>query len=645
VKGAGLTLLSYHCHSLLPAGVSCVGVLLESHISFHTWPDEGVITLDLFTCGSNPLLPVVPELERLFGVPRAKPNSTEMEKVYTLWSHELRGFRDSKDRKKHHLDSQSDLASFVVSALDVLKKEQIVSTLSPFQRIDIWDTLDIDDTPSYADALKHNLQDGDPRWLTSEIVTPDRLLFLDGSLQTMSETEGEFHEALVHPAMFTHPNPQNVAMIGGGEGAVLREVLKHKTVKSATMIEMDEMLVDLCRQHFPVMSDCKDLVGVADVCFDDERVDLIFDDGRTWFVDHYGKNAKRSPPVEKFDVVIMDAMDPENNKNINSERLYDDGQFIDSLFNSLSDDGIIAIKVGMAPNLHDPRADMGSYRQREKLFQLIENHDEAAAMFVYEEAHCGWSEPKSFIVVCKNSNCRSNWYASTDVIDYEIYDRIVHTISENSPLIHFDGATQHSYIVPPKAWETVYCRREPTPFECDYLQLDQTKDIYEFEIEEEESDFAINTVVTEGGEEINTIYATCDIPKGSYIMPEDLTASFSIHDKIKKNLIDNTQIAGTGKVSVIEDFLDYVDVYGHRSMASEAGLTYIEVGSNHLIRRTMNEAETNVGRWMPKHPSGKVPVYSPVYDRHMMSFDLFMVATKDIKAGEEIVRLENMWDV
>eukprot|EP00957_Ditylum_brightwellii_P144656 11020055-Ditylum_brightwellii.AAC.1 len=49
VADSRLTLLSYHCHTLVPTGVSCVGVLLESHISFHTWPTEGVITLDLFT--------------------------------------------------------------------------------------------------------------------------------------------------------------------------------------------------------------------------------------------------------------------------------------------------------------------------------------------------------------------------------------------------------------------------------------------------------------------------------------------------------------------------------------------------------------------------------------------------------------------
>jgi S-adenosylmethionine decarboxylase proenzyme len=74
VKEAGLTMLSYHCHAIMPAGISCVGVLMGSHISFHTWPAEGVITLDLFTCGNNPLLPVVETIEKLFGIPDGSEN-------------------------------------------------------------------------------------------------------------------------------------------------------------------------------------------------------------------------------------------------------------------------------------------------------------------------------------------------------------------------------------------------------------------------------------------------------------------------------------------------------------------------------------------------------------------------------------------
>ena len=134
VKEAGLTMLSYHCHSLQPSGVSCVGVLLERHISFHTWPDDGVITLDLFTCGSNPLLPVVQVIERLFGIGA---------NTRTQWSHELRGFRPEEERKKNYLDGSSDLALWVLSPLEMYSKEQIYSNMTKYQRVDIWDIREV----------------------------------------------------------------------------------------------------------------------------------------------------------------------------------------------------------------------------------------------------------------------------------------------------------------------------------------------------------------------------------------------------------------------------------------------------------------------------------------------------------------------
>ena len=171
VKEGGLTLLSYHCHALIPSGVACVGVLLESHISLQTWPEEGVITVDLFTCGSSPLIPVIPKIVELFGIG---------ENVFSQWSHSLRGFRDGE---RHILDNQSDLAVLVLSPLEMYKKENVVSVKTPIQQIEIWDVVDLEATPSHQDAIKHNLQPGDPRWLTPELASPDRLLFLDGTLQ------------------------------------------------------------------------------------------------------------------------------------------------------------------------------------------------------------------------------------------------------------------------------------------------------------------------------------------------------------------------------------------------------------------------------------------------------------------------------
>lgn len=171
IREGGLTLLSYHCHAFIPTGVSCVGVLLESHISLQTWPEEGVITLDLFTCGSAPLIPVIPRMVELFGIG---------ENVLSQWSHSLRGFRNGE---RHILDNQSDLATWVLSPLEMYRKENIVSVRSEIQQIDIWDVVSLDSTPSHEDALKHNLQPGDPRWLTPELASPNRLLFLDGALQ------------------------------------------------------------------------------------------------------------------------------------------------------------------------------------------------------------------------------------------------------------------------------------------------------------------------------------------------------------------------------------------------------------------------------------------------------------------------------
>ena len=140
VQGAGLHMLSYHCHALLPAGVSCVGVLLESHISFHTWPSEGVITLDLFTCGSKPLLPVVETIERLFGIPDSKNPDR---KIHTQWSHELRGFRPEEEVKKNYLADSSDLSLWVLSPLEMYSKKQIYSGRTKYQQVDIWDVVEV----------------------------------------------------------------------------------------------------------------------------------------------------------------------------------------------------------------------------------------------------------------------------------------------------------------------------------------------------------------------------------------------------------------------------------------------------------------------------------------------------------------------
>ena len=121
VSECGLTLLSYHCHKMVPMGVSCAGVLLESHVSFHTWPHQGVITLDLFTCGPDSLLPMVPLATKLFAVPKEVDieGETEVKEPNVVWAHKTRGFPEGE----HLVAEMSDMEYFPVGRMTDYKNE------------------------------------------------------------------------------------------------------------------------------------------------------------------------------------------------------------------------------------------------------------------------------------------------------------------------------------------------------------------------------------------------------------------------------------------------------------------------------------------------------------------------------------------
>lgn len=116
VKQCGLTLLSYHCHGMIPTGVSCAGVLLESHVSFHTWPEEGVITLDLYTCGPGSLLPFVSITKDLFAI----SSSSTAKEPELVWSHKFRGFTDNI---KNEIAVRSDFFRFPIGIRMDYKEE------------------------------------------------------------------------------------------------------------------------------------------------------------------------------------------------------------------------------------------------------------------------------------------------------------------------------------------------------------------------------------------------------------------------------------------------------------------------------------------------------------------------------------------
>lgn len=93
----------------------------------------------------------------------------------------------------------------------------------------------------------------------------------------------------------------------GGEGATLREVLKHKTVTNVTMIEIDEVMVQVSRKVLPEWSSCADIAGGRESCFDDPRATVFYADAISWFIDNFGEDGSAADDL-RFDVIIMDAL-------------------------------------------------------------------------------------------------------------------------------------------------------------------------------------------------------------------------------------------------------------------------------------------------------------------------------------------------
>jgi spermidine synthase len=183
---------------------------------------------------------------------------------------------------------------------------QIASVETDFQHIYIVDVLrpGLQSLDDYHRSLS---DDGSYQSVHPELFTPDRIIFLDGVLQSRLSGDAAYHETLVHPGMFAHPNPKRVAIIGGGEGATLREVLKHDTVETVFMVEIDEMMVQVSREFLPSWSDCSNVVGSTPNCFDDPRVELHHMDAFKWFIENFSSNGTEAA-VEPFDVIIMDAL-------------------------------------------------------------------------------------------------------------------------------------------------------------------------------------------------------------------------------------------------------------------------------------------------------------------------------------------------
>jgi spermidine synthase len=164
-------------------------------------------------------------------------------------------------------------------------------------------------------------------YLIADTPAYGRALFLDRLVQSSIVDEALYHEALIHPAVMLHPGggPKRVLVGGAGEGASMRELLRHRGVEHILTVDLDREVVEVCRTHLPQWHQGS---------FDDPRVELRFEDVQATLAGSRDR---------EWDMVVLDITDPvEDGPSVELFTV----QFYAEVARVLADDGIVAIQCG-----------------------------------------------------------------------------------------------------------------------------------------------------------------------------------------------------------------------------------------------------------------------------------------------------------
>lgn len=203
--------------------------------------------------------------------------------------------------------------------------------------------------------LEELIKAGKSRYQSYHVVRIPKIgkaLFLDGSMQSAAIDEHIYHEALCHPALVLHPNPRSVAIAGGGEGATLREVLKHNSVERVDMVEIDGEIVEIAKELLPEWHQG---------AFDNKRTHLVISDARTWV-----EEAKEG----SIDVFISDISEPYEG---GPEARVFTREYFEAIRSALSEDGILAIQAGPA-SLANSRLFETCFQTLSEIFPLVRGY-------------------------------------------------------------------------------------------------------------------------------------------------------------------------------------------------------------------------------------------------------------------------------
>jgi len=217
------------------------------------------------------------------------------------------------------------------SGITVKVKRLVETTQSKFQRIDILDTEDF-----------------------------GKMLVLYGSIMVAEKDLHSYNEMITHVPLFTHPKPDKVLIIGGGDGGALTNIMKHPEVKKAVMCEIDRKVTELSIKHFPKITG-----GFAD-----KRAKVVFRDGQEYI----------TKTKEKFDIIILDLSDP-----VGPAAELFQKKFHKKIYNRLNKDGIM-VAQSESPYYNDATV-RHMYRNLREIFPIVKMY--TAYVPIYPS--CFWS--------------------------------------------------------------------------------------------------------------------------------------------------------------------------------------------------------------------------------------------------------------
>lgn len=199
-----------------------------------------------------------------------------------------------------------------------------------------------------------------------------RVLALDGVIQLAEADEPVYHEMMVHVPVLTHGSVTSVLIIGGGDGGILREVLKHPSIQKVVLVEIDASVIELSKNYFP---------KVSNGGFDDPRVEVIIQDASKFV-----KTADAS-----FDVIICDSTDP-----IGPGAVLFTSEFYGDCKGLLSEGGIFVNQNGV-PFLQDGELPL-TYQNRSPHFKHVGFYIAPVPTYVGGFMAFGWASDRDYQV-------------------------------------------------------------------------------------------------------------------------------------------------------------------------------------------------------------------------------------------------------